>query len=57
MFEGLVKLKPGTTKIVPALATTWWVPRAAERCGRSRSAIGVKFHVRHTVEFRGACYN
>src|SRR5204863_8402927 len=23
MFEGLVKLKPGTTKIVPALATKW----------------------------------
>jgi peptide/nickel transport system substrate-binding protein len=23
MFEGLVKLRPGTTKIVPALATSW----------------------------------
>ena len=23
IFEGLVKLRPGTTKIVPALATSW----------------------------------
>ena len=23
MFEGLVKLRPGTTKIVPSLATSW----------------------------------
>jgi peptide/nickel transport system substrate-binding protein len=56
IFEGLVQLKPGTTKIVPALATSW------KQSGRGRVWTfnlrrGVRFHDGTAFNARAACAN
>ena len=52
IFEGLVGLKPGTTQLVPLLATSW----TASKNGLTWTFTlrkGVKFHGRHAVQRRG----
>jgi peptide/nickel transport system substrate-binding protein len=56
MFEGLVKLRPGTTKIVPALATSW------KLSGRGKVWTfnlrkGVRFHDGTPWNAAAACAN
>lgn len=56
MFEGLVGLKPGTTKVVPLLATSW----AASKNGTSwtfKLRKGVKFHDGTTMDAKSVCFN
>ena len=55
MFEGLVKLKPGTTKIVPALATKWKL--AGGKTWTFWLRKGVKFHDGTPWNAAAACYN
>ncbi|MGZ4422775.1 MAG: ABC transporter substrate-binding protein, partial [Gaiellaceae bacterium] len=43
MFEGLVKLRPGTTKIVPSLATSWKLSGGG-KVWTFNLRKGVKFH-------------
>jgi peptide/nickel transport system substrate-binding protein len=56
MFEGLVKLKPGTTKIVPALATKWKLSGAGKTWTFTLRK-GVKFHDGTPWNSAAACYN
>jgi peptide/nickel transport system substrate-binding protein len=55
MFEGLVKLKPGTTKIVPALATKWKLSGGKTWTFWLRK--GVKFHDGTPWNAAAACAN
>jgi peptide/nickel transport system substrate-binding protein len=57
MFEGLVKLKPGTTKIVPALATKWVGPTGGGKVWTFTLRKGVKFHDGTPWNSAAACYN
>jgi len=56
MFEGLVKLKPGTTKIVPSLATSWKLSGAG-KIWTFNLRKGVKFHDGTPWNAAAACYN
>src|ERR687886_2392856 len=55
IFEGLVRLKPGTTKIVPALATKWKLSGGKTWTFWLRK--GVKFHDGTPWNAAAACYN
>jgi peptide/nickel transport system substrate-binding protein len=55
IFEGLVKLKPGTTKIVPSLATKWELKGGKTWTFWLRK--GVKFHDGTPWNAAAACYN
>ena len=55
MFEGLVKLKPGTTKIVPSLATSWNLKGGKVWTFNLRK--GVKFHDGTPWNAAAACAN
>ena len=52
MFETLVKLKPGTLKLVPDLATKW-TPSNAGKTWTFTLRPGVKFTRRHAVQRQG----
>jgi peptide/nickel transport system substrate-binding protein len=56
MFEGLVALKPGTTEVVPSLATSW---KASEdgKTWTFQLRKGVKFHDGTTFDARAVCTN
>jgi peptide/nickel transport system substrate-binding protein len=56
MFEGLVALKPGTTEVVPALATSWKVSEDG-RTWTFQLRKGVKFHDGTTFDARAVCTN
>lgn len=56
MFEGLVGLKPGTTKVVPLLATSW----TTSKNGLSwtfKLRKGVKFHDGTVMDAKSVCFN
>jgi peptide/nickel transport system substrate-binding protein len=56
IFEGLVKLKPGTTNVVPALATSY----SASKDGKTWTfnlRQGVKFHDGTPFNAAAVCYN
>ena len=55
VFEGLVKLKPGTTKIVPSLATSWNLKGGKVWTFNLRK--GVKFHDGTPWNAAAACAN
>src|SRR5919197_3430402 len=55
IFEGLVRLKPGTTKIIPALATKWKLTGGKTWTFWLRH--GVKFHDGTPWNSAAACYN
>jgi peptide/nickel transport system substrate-binding protein len=55
IFEGLVKLKPGTTKIVPSLATSWNLKGGKVWTFNLRK--GVKFHDGTPWNAAAACAN
>jgi peptide/nickel transport system substrate-binding protein len=55
MFEGLVKLKPGTTTIVPSLATSWNLKGGKVWTFNLRK--GVKFHDGTPWNAAAACAN
>jgi peptide/nickel transport system substrate-binding protein len=55
IFEGLVRLKPGTTQIVPALATKWKLQGGKTWTFWLRQ--GVKFHDGTPWNAAAACYN
>src|SRR5205823_5494595 len=55
IFEGLVRLKPGTTKIVPALATSWKLTGGKTWTFNLRK--GVKFQDGTPWNAAAACYN
>src|SRR4051812_10420009 len=55
IFEGLVRLKPGTTQIVPALATKWKLKGGKTWTFWLRK--GVKFHDGTPWNAAAACYN
>jgi peptide/nickel transport system substrate-binding protein len=57
MYEGLVKLKPGTTKIVPALATSWTGPTGGGKVWTFNLRKNVKFHDGTAWNAAAACYN
>jgi peptide/nickel transport system substrate-binding protein len=56
MMEGLVRLRPGTTKIVPALATSWKLTGAG-KVWTFNLRKGVKFHDGTPWNAAAACYN
>jgi peptide/nickel transport system substrate-binding protein len=56
MMEGLVKLRPGTTKIVPALATKWKLAGAG-KVWTFWLRKGVKFHDNTPWNAAAACAN
>jgi peptide/nickel transport system substrate-binding protein len=56
IFEGLVKLRPGTTKIVPALATKWKLSGGG-RIWTFRLRKNVKFHDGTPWNAAAACAN
>jgi peptide/nickel transport system substrate-binding protein len=56
MFEALVKLKPGTTKVAPGLATHW----KADKSGKHWTFAlrkGVRFHDGTKFNAAAVCYN
>ena len=56
IFEGLVALKPGTTNVIPALATTW----THDKDGKTWTfnlRKGVKFHDGTPFNAAAVCYN
>ena len=56
MMEGLVKLRPGTTKIIPALATKWKLSGAG-KVWTFWLRKGVKFHDNTAWNAAAACAN
>src|SRR5438874_1713388 len=56
IFEGLVDLRPGTTTVVPKLATSWNVDRS-RRVWSFNLRRGVKFHDGTTFNAAAVCYN
>jgi peptide/nickel transport system substrate-binding protein len=56
IFEGLVRLKPGTTKIIPALATKWKLSGGG-KVWTFDLRKGVKFHDGTPWNGAAACYN
>ena len=56
MFEGLVGLKPGTTKVVPSLATSWTTSKNG-LAWTFKLRQGVKFHDGTTMDARSVCFN
>src|SRR5438046_9325133 len=55
IFEGLVRLKPGTTKIIPALATKWKL--TGGKTWTFWLLMGVKFHDGTPWNAAAACAN
>jgi peptide/nickel transport system substrate-binding protein len=55
VFESLVELRPGTTIIKPALATSWTSPNAKDWTFTLRR--GVKFHDGTPFNAAAVCYN
>jgi peptide/nickel transport system substrate-binding protein len=56
IFEGLVALKPGTTSVIPALATKW----TNSKDGKTWTFVlrkGVKFHDNTVFNAAAVCYN
>jgi peptide/nickel transport system substrate-binding protein len=56
IFEGLITLKPGTTNVIPALATSW--KNSAD--GKTWTFFlrkGVKFHDNTPFNAKAVCYN
>jgi peptide/nickel transport system substrate-binding protein len=56
MFEGLVKLKPGTLKVVPSLATAWSVGKD-NKTWTFTLRSGVKFHDGTAFNAKAVCAN
>ena len=56
MWEGLVGLKPGTTKVVPALATSWTTSKDGLQWTFNLRK-GVTFHDGTTMDAKSVCYN
>ena len=56
MMEGLVKLRPGTTKVIPALATKWKLSGAG-KVWTFWLRKGVKFHDNTAWNAAAACAN
>ena len=56
MFEGMVGLKPGTTKVVPALATSWTTSKNG-LVWTFNLRKGVKFHDGTAFDARSVCFN
>ena len=56
IFEGLVDLKPGTTLIVPKLATSWSVNKSG-KVWTFNLRHGVKFHDGTPFNAKAVCYN
>jgi peptide/nickel transport system substrate-binding protein len=56
MFEGLVGLKPGTTKVIPALATSWTTSKNG-LAWTFKLRQGVKFHDGTTFDAKSVCFN
>ena len=56
MFEGLVGLKPGTTKVIPSLATSWTTSKNG-LAWTFKLRQGVKFHDGTKFDARSVCFN
>src|SRR5690242_1278122 len=56
IFEGLVDLKPGTTTVVPKLATSWGV-NGSHTIWTFALRKGVKFHDGTPFNAAAVCYN
>jgi peptide/nickel transport system substrate-binding protein len=56
IFEGLVALKPGTTTVIPALATTWNVDKS-RKVWTFNLRKGVTFHDGTKFNAAAVCYN
>jgi peptide/nickel transport system substrate-binding protein len=56
MFEGLVGLKPGTTKVVPLLATSWTTSKNGLNW-TFKLRQGVKFHDGTAMDAKAVCFN
>jgi peptide/nickel transport system substrate-binding protein len=56
IFEGLVSLKPGTTTVIPALATSWSVDKSRKVWTFSLRK-GVKFHDGTPFNAAAVCFN
>jgi peptide/nickel transport system substrate-binding protein len=56
LFEGLVTLKPGTTEIVPGLATSWEAD-AAGTAWTFKLRDGVTFHDGEAFNAEAVCFN
>src|SRR5437667_12108373 len=56
IYEGLVALKPGTTKIIPKLATKWKLAGAGKVWTFSLRH-GVKFHDGTPFNAKAVCFN
>jgi peptide/nickel transport system substrate-binding protein len=56
IFEGLVDFRPGTTRIVPSLATSWSVSRSG-RVYTFNLRRGVRFHDGTAFNARAVCAN
>ena len=56
IFEGLVDLKPGTTLIIPKLATSWSVNKSG-KVWTFNLRHGVKFHDGTPFNAKAVCYN
>ncbi|MEO5633189.1 ABC transporter substrate-binding protein [Gaiella sp.] len=56
MFEGLVGLKAGTTKVVPSLATSWTTSKNG-LAWTFKLRQGVKFHDGTKMDAKSVCFN
>jgi peptide/nickel transport system substrate-binding protein len=56
IFEGLVSLKPGTTTVIPALATKWAVDKS-RKVWTFNLRKGVKFHDGTPFNAAAVCFN
>jgi len=57
IFEGLVDLKPGTTKIMPKLATSWHVDKKTGKKWMFILRHGVKFSDGTPFNAKAVCFN
>src|SRR6478609_4118912 len=56
IFEGLVALKPGSTTVIPALATSWSLDKSRTKWTFNLRK-GVKFHDGTPFNAAAVCYN